>query len=200
MILCLTNFSAAAQSNLWTCNFTTNTWFSEWVNEGVPSINQGIIFGNSNISRIDDATAPGGGFLRISFPQGSYAKSGSPPAPVGGCQFYGAVLHAHHGTARDALTLKYALRFPTNFNPTNVNFVRGGKLPGLYGGLGNTGTNTPNGTDGFTTRFMWRTGGAGEAFAGRLLAGEVVCDDLRHPFLIANVDHPGATTKSGTRR
>jgi hypothetical protein len=37
-------------------------------------------------------------------------------------------------------------------------------MPGLYGGTGNTGTDFPNGTDGFTTRFMWRTSGAGEAY------------------------------------
>ena len=31
----------------------------------------------------------------------------------------------------------------------------------VYGGIGNTGENNPNGEDGFTTRYMWRENGKG---------------------------------------
>jgi hypothetical protein len=58
------------------------------------------------------------------------------------------------------LHLRYYLRFANDFN-----FVKGGKLPGLCGGTANTGGNIPNGTDGFSVRLMWRTDGAGEAYA-----------------------------------
>lgn len=56
--------------------------------------------------------------------------------------------------------LSYRLRFADDFE-----FVRGGKLPGLYGGTGNSGGKIPNGNDGFSTRFMWRSEGKGEVYA-----------------------------------
>ena len=33
--------------------------------------------------------------------------------------------------------------------------MKGGKLPGLYGGTVNSGCNLPDGTNGFSTRYMW---------------------------------------------
>ena len=38
-------------------------------------------------------------------------------------------------------------------------FARGGKLPGLFGGKGNTGGDKPTGKDGFSARMMWREDG-----------------------------------------
>jgi len=159
MILsCFCVSEAQAQLVLWQCNFTNSDWLAGWDNTNdVPK--KGIAFGSTNITRIVDSSAPGGAFLRITYPAGSYAPSGSPSAPIGGTQFYGAVLHSNGNAPLDALILQFSVRFPTNFN-----FVKGGKLPGLYGGTGNTGTVFPNGTDGFTTRFMWRTSGAGEVY------------------------------------
>lgn len=60
----------------------------------------------------------------------------------------------------DQMTLEYNLRFPEGFD-----FVKGGKLPGLYGGNAPTGGAIPNGVDGFTTRLMWRKDGVGEVYA-----------------------------------
>lgn len=60
----------------------------------------------------------------------------------------------------DSATLEYLVRFPENFD-----FVRGGKLPGLFGGAGNSGGAIPNGLDGFSFRLMWREGGKGEVYA-----------------------------------
>jgi hypothetical protein len=60
----------------------------------------------------------------------------------------------------DSATLSYRLRFADNFD-----FVRGGKLPGLYGGLGHSGGKLPDGRDGFSLRLMWRERGAGEVYA-----------------------------------
>lgn len=56
--------------------------------------------------------------------------------------------------------LSYRVRFADNFD-----FVRGGKLPGLYGGKGNSGGRIPDGTDGFSFRLMWGIQGRGCVYA-----------------------------------
>lgn len=62
--------------------------------------------------------------------------------------------------AADEATLAYRVRFAPGFD-----FVRGGKLPGLFGGRGNSGGAIPDGRDGFSLRLMWRERGAGEVYA-----------------------------------
>lgn len=57
----------------------------------------------------------------------------------------------------DELYLSYKVRFHDDFD-----FVRGGKLPGLCGGTCNSGGSTPDGTDGWSGRMMWRTDGSGQ--------------------------------------
>lgn len=54
----------------------------------------------------------------------------------------------------DERWLSYRIQFEPGFE-----FVKGGKLPGLAGGTSNTGGNKPNGTDGYTSRYMWRRNG-----------------------------------------
>lgn len=56
--------------------------------------------------------------------------------------------------------LSYKVRFPVDFD-----FVRGGKLPGLFGGKGNSGGKIPDGTDGFSFRLMWGPNGIGTVYA-----------------------------------
>ncbi len=51
----------------------------------------------------------------------------------------------------DAVTLAYQVMFPVEFD-----FVRGGKLPGLYGGSAPRGGQSTNTGDGFSIRIMWR--------------------------------------------
>lgn len=48
------------------------------------------------------------------------------------------------------LTLSYRVKFDSNFC-----FVKGGKLPGLAGGLANSGGIKPNGMDGWSARMMF---------------------------------------------
>ena len=60
----------------------------------------------------------------------------------------------------DEAWLSYRLRFPAGFD-----FVKGGKLPGLFGGTATSGRRIPDGTNGFSTRYMWRAGGRGEVYA-----------------------------------
>jgi hypothetical protein len=59
--------------------------------------------------------------------------------PVGGTQFYSPI----YDLGVNEAVLSYTLRFSNNFS-----FNKGGKLPGLYGGVGNTGGKIPNGQDG----------------------------------------------------
>jgi hypothetical protein len=92
--------------------------------------------------------APVGTYVEVTYPAGSSAPSSGVP---GGAQ---ASLPVAKGKVTDA-TLTYQIRFPVGFQ-----WVKGGKLPGLCGGTCWTGSN--NGPGGWTTRFMWRGGGAGE--------------------------------------
>jgi len=55
----------------------------------------------------------------------------------------------------DTATLSYKVLFQDGFN-----FTKGGKLPGLAGGTGNTGGLVPNGYDGWSVRFMFKEKGS----------------------------------------
>lgn len=55
---------------------------------------------------------------------------------------------------QESLYFRYYVRFDPGFD-----FVKGGKLPGLAGGKGNTGGHKANGTDGWSARVMWRSDG-----------------------------------------
>lgn len=96
--------------------------------------------------------------LRVSLPAGSASPEVTQKAgrPVGGGEF----LDHFRQAPAERLQLSYRLRFSENFD-----FVKGGKLPGLYGGTAPSGGYIPDGSDGFSTRFMWREGGKGEVYA-----------------------------------
>ncbi|KAM0754315.1 hypothetical protein T439DRAFT_175419 [Meredithblackwellia eburnea MCA 4105] len=90
--------------------------------------------------------------LRALYPAGSYSPGNT---PQGGIGFYAAPVDI---TSSTNLSFSYSVFFPTGFN-----FVKGGKLPGLYGGKkgcsgGDAATNC------FSTRIMFRTGGMGEMY------------------------------------
>ncbi|HEV7788961.1 MAG TPA: hypothetical protein VGP05_08110 [Pseudonocardia sp.] len=112
-------------------------------------------FGLDRAELLDDPGAPGGKVLRTSYPKGSASPTAGRDdnAPEGGTQAY--LLLAE---PKDTLTLRYQVRFQPGFE-----FVKGGKLPGLFGGT--AGSGGEHREDGFSTRFMWRTGGAGEVYA-----------------------------------
>lgn len=76
--------------------------------------------------------------------------------PASGTGFKARVLEG----GSDSATLRYRVRFAAGFD-----FVRGGKLPGLFGGTGPSGGRIPDGSDGFSLRLMWREQGRGEVYA-----------------------------------
>jgi hypothetical protein len=115
-------------------------------------------WGLENLETLPDPEHRFDSILRVHYPAGSASptvarESG---APLGGAQFL-AELGIQPQTA---LKLSYYIRFSENFD-----FVKGGKLPGLFGGDGPSGGRIPNGVDGFSTRLMWRRQGDGEVYA-----------------------------------
>lgn len=108
------------------------------------------VWGRSNMQSIP---GPSGSILHVAYPQGSI-DPGNDAAPVGG----GGFLFQAPGHA-EARCLSYRVRFPEDFD-----FVKGGKLPGLYGGEAPRGCIAEDLSLGFSARLMWRTGGAGELY------------------------------------
>lgn len=111
-------------------------------------------FGFDTATLIPEAGASGGTLLRVSYPAGSASKRAD--GEDGGTQAYLKLA----GGPVDTLYLQYQVRFQPGFD-----FVKGGKLPGLFGGTVNNGQRIPDGTNGFSTRYMWRAGGDGEVYA-----------------------------------
>jgi len=89
--------------------------------------------------------------LEVTYPKGSIDPATT--APKGGAGFLYPL-----SAPLSSGCLSYEVGFDEGFD-----FVKGGKLPGLYGG------NAPSGGAdtgmGFSTRYMWRTGGAAEVYA-----------------------------------
>ena len=131
-----TSGTTSTTSLLWSDSFAASPWTGPW--KIVSS------WGISNTDTLRDST--GQTFMRVTYPAGGVGE--------------GAEWKGKPFTPRESVHLRYDVRFPTGFD-----FVRGGKLPGLYGGTGNSGGNIPDGTDGWSTRLMWRADGKGEVYA-----------------------------------
>jgi hypothetical protein len=143
--------SPAAGGRAWSTTFDRINWVSEWSPKEKGS------FGLDNTSVEADPASPGGRFLRVKYFQGGASPSASRRAGVkeGGAQ----LLSQLPSGPADKLFLRYYVRFPADFD-----FVKGGKLPGFYGGQNISGGHIPDGSDGFSTRFMWRSEGQGEVY------------------------------------
>jgi hypothetical protein len=76
------------------------------------------------------------------------------PAHTYGPEKNGAVWKLKFDASYSAVEVHFDVMFRKGFD-----FVRGGKLPGLFGGEGNTGGKKPTGRDGFSARMMWREDG-----------------------------------------
>ncbi|MGC9527902.1 MAG: polysaccharide lyase [Limnospira sp.] len=137
---------------LWSGGFADSNWRDNW------EVRRSRSWGLENLEVIDDPTDRFDRVLRVVYPKNSATPSVSRKegVPIGGAQFL-----ADLGMSpADALRLSYHLRFSENFD-----FVKGGKLPGLFGGSEISGGEIPDGTNGFSTRLMWRRDGDGEVYA-----------------------------------
>lgn len=97
-------------------------------------------------------------YVEVFYAKGSASQkvSRDESSADGGAQAY---YELKTGPLDDAY-LRYWLFFPPGFD-----FVKGGKLPGLFGGTKTSGGKIPNGANGFSTRYMWRADGDGEVYA-----------------------------------
>ena len=114
-------------------------------------------WGDGNRSFTSD---PGivGQAMRVALPKGSIdpgtmKRRGQPP---GGTGFKSRL----PGQGFDIARLQYKVRFPADFEQG-----MGGKLPGLCGGTCNAGGKMPDGTDGFSARYMWTGNFAASVYA-----------------------------------
>ncbi|KAI9462545.1 hypothetical protein F5148DRAFT_982769 [Russula earlei] len=108
--------------------------------------------GHADDSSISTSWTNSSTMLQLFYPKDSINPAGW---PKGGSEFYAAPLDVRK--ARN-VTLEYKVFFPSDFD-----FVKGGKLPGLYGGHMRCSGGDPA-LDCFSTRLMWRAGGAGELY------------------------------------
>ncbi len=115
-------------------------------------------FGQDDVSIIRSGDPRFVTALRVRYPADSASQlaAATDDTPHGGAQYY----LPWQGGPVDEAYLRYFVRFEKGFD-----FVKGGKLPGLYGGRVTSGRKIPDGTNGFSTRYMWRAGGAGEVYA-----------------------------------
>ncbi|KAA0015624.1 hypothetical protein F0A16_20100 [Salinicola corii] len=122
-----------------------------WVADGLGGQRR---WGEQNLQVLDRADSGlDSSALRVHYPAGTSSPS---DAEEGGAGF---VMPVPALRQADRACLRYRVRFPTGFA-----FVKGGKLPGLYGGDGPTGGDEVTGKNGFSMRFMWRKQGQGELY------------------------------------
>ncbi len=115
-------------------------------------------FGQGRLTFHTASAAPVEQYVQVEYPAGSASRSAARDHETNdvGAQSYWPLVD---GPLEDAY-LRYQVWFPDDFN-----FVKGGKLPGLYGGHATSGGHIPDGSDGFSTRYMWRENGAAEVYA-----------------------------------
>lgn len=90
--------------------------------------------------------------LQLLYPENSINPASK---PQGGAEFYATPLDL---SSAKNVSLEYSVFFPADYD-----WVKGGKLPGLYGGhTGCSGGN--NALTCFSTRLMWRSEGLGELY------------------------------------
>ncbi|KAG5461657.1 MAG: hypothetical protein BJ554DRAFT_6112 [Olpidium bornovanus] len=118
---------------------------------------------NLNREFAADPTNPKNVVLKVKYPKGTTTPTSkfNPPGRRGGVGFYGRPIPPEILSKAKQVSLEYSVYFPEDFD-----FVRGGKLPGLYGGVGNARgcSGGSAAADCYSARFMWRKGGNGEAY------------------------------------
>lgn len=94
---------------------------------------------------VEDPLDPSRRVLQIKYPKGKVGQE----EDGGGAQW-----RLQFDTPFDKCSVEYQVMFPFSFD-----FVRGGKLPGLCGGSSPAGGKKSDGSDGFSSRIMWREQG-----------------------------------------
>jgi|SRR5712671_2106184 len=111
-----------------------------------------VVYADSEGSSFSTSWTYACAMLQLFYPKNSINPAGR---PQGGSEFYATPLDLSNASS---VTLEYRVFFPSDFD-----WVKGGKLPGLYGGHTRCSGGNPA-LDCFSTRLMWRAGGAGELY------------------------------------
>ena len=119
--------------------YTTTTFEKDW-----PSAEWAEGLDSSRAEIVEGAASYAGRSLRLKYPAQTFGP---------GRQAIQAWINLPK--RYDELFLSYRILFDKDFE-----WMRGGKLPGLLGGEGNTGGDKPDGSDGWSARMMWREGGS----------------------------------------
>ncbi|WP_339897100.1 polysaccharide lyase [uncultured Gilvimarinus sp.] len=131
-----------------TFSFSEPHWHSRW------QLSWNDRLDTTDITRAPDSKQ----LLQVNYPQGSVGPRHS------GVQFpIEFAKLADLKSSYTALRLDYCVTFSNSFD-----FVLGGKLPGLMGAedsWSRSGGNQPNGSNGWTMRYMWRENGAAVIYA-----------------------------------
>ena len=147
--------SSQGSSNQLECNSLPNYWNGKFVNNWESNFNlqsSGKFYDSNRSIVIKDSKNA----LETTFNNGSYGVNET-NVPVGGTGFKSKTFN--QGGVDEACFSYY------QYLEDGFDFNKGGKLPGFYGGIGNTGGNVPTGSDGFSTRLMWRSNGRGQVYA-----------------------------------
>ncbi|GAA6060264.1 hypothetical protein JCM10212_003964 [Sporobolomyces blumeae] len=130
-----------------------------------------------------DEAGSDGPVLSVEYPEGSYSGN------EGGANLRFDVF----GEGKVRAMLSYEVGFEVDFP-----FVKGGKLPGLFGGdpMGHC-TGGKGSTDCFSLRFMWREGGAGEVYA-YVPVYDGFCDDKISATTVSCHDTYGQSFNRGS--
>ncbi|KAG6811898.1 hypothetical protein H0H92_005356 [Tricholoma furcatifolium] len=151
-------FPSATQSSDDTNDILVSSW----------SLGKGKVQNNpNNLAFVDDPfpnnPAPvlygenrTGPVLQTTYPANTFGSTDD------GAQFIN-LWNTTDGSTFQTMLLTYEVAFPSDFD-----WVKGGKLPGLRGGWNSTGCSggdQATGEDCFSTRLMWRTNGEGEVYA-----------------------------------
>ncbi|MGF1723052.1 hypothetical protein L4D20_23935 [Vibrio kyushuensis] len=124
---------------LWSSGYENTPWDEEW---GLKWKQEG------NHSIVSTDVFSGRKAQQVTYPKGTFSR-------YGGAQYYmDFALLNDPIPYSDEMYVRYYLKFNDD-----VDFIKGGKLPGLLGGEANTGGGTPTGMDGWTARIMWRRDG-----------------------------------------
>ncbi|KAJ8331052.1 hypothetical protein O5D80_001061 [Batrachochytrium dendrobatidis] len=142
------------------CNMPQLIWTSrddlhpcqEYSGLNLVEIAYGIDRGNLDIVR--DPTGYDASVWRVLYPGSSYRPKAI-DAPIGGAGFYSAPIDLSNAKS---VTYQYDVLFPVGFD-----FVKGGKLPGLFGGHPEC-SGGAKALDCFSTRLMFRAYGDGELY------------------------------------
>ena len=128
---------------LWSSGYELDPWDAEWGLAWKQDARHEIVTGG---------TPFGDRAAQVTYPKGDGPGTYS---SAGGAQYRMdfALLHDPIPYSEE-MYVRYYVKFGDDFD-----FVRGGKLPGLFGGRGNTGGDRPDGFDGWSARIMWLANG-----------------------------------------